>query len=305
MKSLPESFIHTVKTVFTDGEEWLHNLPALIDECEQRWSIKVGAHFKLSYNFVASATRTDGSELVIKLGVPNSQLTSEMAALRLCNGEGMVRLIEGDAEQGILLMERVRPGQMLSELVTDPDEATHVAARVMLQMWRPVPESFRSSLHSLQRWTQGIHEIRQEFAGGTGPYPAWLVENAERIFAEQLATMDEEVLLHGDFHHDNILSANADASEWCIIDPKGVFGERGYEIGQFLLNPNHKLASDPKIQRRRIDIFVDELGLDKQRITRWAAAHAVLSSWWDYDGVSDGWKQTAAVAEVLMGLLKE
>jgi streptomycin 6-kinase len=299
---LPDPFIYTVKTAFAGGEAWLAQLPALIAECEARWALKVGDYFKLSYNFVASATRSDGSEAVLKLGVPNKELTSEIAALRLCNGQGMVRLIEGDAERGALLLARVRPGKMLSEVVSDDDEATRIAARVMRQMWRPVPDEYRPLLHPLQRWTQGIHEIRPEFGGGTGPYPAWLVENAERILIEQLVTLEEEALLHGDFHHDNLLSANVEASTWCIIDPKGVIGERAYEIGQFLLNPTQELALNAKLQRRRIDILADELGLDKLRITRWATAHAVLSSWWDYNGVDDGWRRGVAVAEVLARL---
>lgn len=304
MLSLPSSFTYNIKTVFSNGEAWLNALPSLIAECEERWSIKIGDPFKLSYNFVVPATRADGSEVVLKLGVPNKEFASEIEALRLCAGQGMVRMIEGDGERGILLMERVRPGIMLSELVTDDEQATLIAAQVMRQMWRPVPAEYRPRLHSLQSWTQGIHEIRQRFAGGTGPYPAWLVENAERIFAEQLASMEDEVLLHGDFHHDNVLSANPEATAWCIIDPKGLYGERSYDVGQFLLNPNLKLATDPAVQRRRIDILTAELGLDKQRVTRWAAAHAVLSSWWDYNGIDDGWKGGAAVAEVLAGLIR-
>lgn len=304
MQPLPEHFVYTIKTVFDDGEAWLERLPALIVECEALWAIRVGDPFKLSYNFVAPAIRADGSDVVLKLGVPNKELTSEIAALRLCDGQGMVRLIEGDSERGIVLMERVRPGKMLSELVTDDEKATQIAAGVMRQMWRPVPAEFRSQLHSLQRWTRGIHEIREQFNGGTGPYPSWLVEKAERIFAENLASMEEAVLLHGDFHHDNVLSANLEATEWCIIDPKGLYGERSYDVGQFLLNPNQELATNSKIQRRRIDILCAELSLDKARVTRWAAAHAVLSSWWDYNEVDDGWKRGLAVAEVLMELVK-
>ena len=305
MQPLPEHFVYTIKTVFEGGEAWLERLPALIAECEARWSIQVGDPFKLSYNFVAPAVRADGSEVVLKFGVPNKELTSEIAALRLCDGQGMVRLIEGDSERGLVLMERVRPGKMLSELVRDDEQATQIAARVMRQLWRPVPTEFRAQLHSLQRWTRGIHEIREQFNGGTGPYPSWLVERAERIFAENLASMEEEVLLHGDFHHDNVLSANPEATAWCIIDPKGLYGERSYDVGQFLLNPSQELATNPKVQRRRIDILCAELGLDKMRVTRWAAAHAVLSSWWDYNEVDEGWKRGAAVAEVLMELVKE
>lgn len=300
---LPESFIRTITTVFDDGAAWLEELPALIAECEARWAIQLSPSFKLSYNFVAPATRSDGSEVVLKLGVPNKELTSEMAALRLSNGEGLVRLIESDPARGIILMERVRPGKMLAEAVSDDVAATRIAASVMRQMWRPVPAEFQPTLHPLHRWTGGIHELRKEFAGGTGPYPPYLVEMAEHIFAENLASIDEKMLLHGDFHHFNILSSNEAATQWTIIDPKGLVGERAYDAGQFLLNPTPELANDPAVQRRRIDIFADELGFDKQRITRWAAAHAVLSSWWDYDGVNDSWRNALATAEVLRGLL--
>ncbi len=40
--------------------------------------------------------------------------------------------------------------------------------------------------------------------------------------------------MHGDFHHFNILSSERG---WLVIDPKGVIGPAGYEVGPLLINP--------------------------------------------------------------------
>jgi len=61
------------------------------------------------------------------------------------------------------------------------------------------------------------------FDGGTGPLPAHLVEEAERLFEELIVSMDEATLLHGDLHHDNILAA--ERQPWLALDPKGLVGE--------------------------------------------------------------------------------
>lgn len=42
------------------------------------------------------------------------------------------------------------------------------------------------------------------------------------------------MLLHGDFHHDNILLSNN--GDYVIIDPKGVIGDPVFDIPRFILN---------------------------------------------------------------------
>jgi streptomycin 6-kinase len=60
-----------------------------------------------------------------------------------------------------------------------------------------------------------------------GLFPWRLVELAEALFAELLASTQQEMLLHGDLHHTNILTAGR--QPWLAIDPKGVIGEPAYE----------------------------------------------------------------------------
>jgi streptomycin 6-kinase len=108
------------------------------------------------------------------------------------------------------------------------------------------------------------------------------------------------VLLHADFHHDNILSAQREP--WLTIDPKGMIGDAGYEVGPFLLNPDPHagVAKSPRLLARRLDILADELGYDRERLRLWGIAHAVLSACWSAENNGTGWQNAIQGAEYLM-----
>jgi streptomycin 6-kinase len=299
MRNLPPNFVQTQQELYGDrGLAWLENLPQLIAECEKRWSLTVHTHVDgLSYNFVAPAVRADGMRLMLKLGVPNQELNTEIEALRLYDGRGICRLIDADAEQGILLLERLQPGVMLST-VDDDEQATRIAAGVMRQMWRPAPAVH--GFPTAARWANGLERLRAEFGGGTGPFPGRLVEQAERLYTELLASSAEPMLLHGDLHHFNILTA--ERQPWLAIDPKGVVGEPAYELGALLRNPTDKLVMDRKVQGRRVELLASELAIDRQRILGWGIAQAVLSGWWSYEDHGYGWEPMMSLAELLAAL---
>ncbi len=130
MLDLPPNFIQTIQNTFQGkGQHWLESLPDLLEEASHRWGLTdIQPVSNLSYNFVALALsgasdsersrraaqsirpsttpphspwravpgRASGSaqeRVVLKLGVPNRELTSEIAALRLYDGRGACRLI--------------------------------------------------------------------------------------------------------------------------------------------------------------------------------------------------------------------
>ncbi|HNA55853.1 MAG TPA: aminoglycoside phosphotransferase family protein, partial [Anaerolineales bacterium] len=174
---LPETFISTIKNVYKrDGERFLAVLPVLIDEVSDRWGLtKVTPVPNLSFNFVAFANRGD-DEVILKMGVPNPELTSEMTALKLFNGDGACQLLEHDEKRGLLLLERLKPGKMLAEL-EDDEERTIIAAEVMSKLWRKVPSD--NKFIKLSDWFTGLKKIRPHFDGGTGPFPKKLLERVE------------------------------------------------------------------------------------------------------------------------------
>ena len=156
-------FIRTIEETFGDaGSNWLDSLPEIIAVCEHHWSLEVSPPYApLSYNYVAPARRSDGSELVLTIGVPRPELEREIEALRLYDGRGSVRLLDAKPKQGILLLERLRPGCMLAGLCPDnDDEATRIAAGVMRLLWRPVTPDHK--FKKVEAWFDGLNRLRNE-----------------------------------------------------------------------------------------------------------------------------------------------
>ncbi|MFH1086661.1 MAG: aminoglycoside phosphotransferase family protein [Chloroflexota bacterium] len=310
--SLPSEFAQRILGVYpAGGRAWLRDLPALLDEIAARWTLTAGPPLeRLSYNYVTAATLADGGLAILKLGVPNPELTSEIATLAFYGGRGAARLLAADADRGALLMERLIPGQRLADTLAHADDAsdiraTEIAMAVMRALWRPTPAPPEEPgpYLTVERWGRGFARMRQRFGGGSGPIPAHLADRAERLYTELAGSQGERVLLHGDLHHENILSAGR--APWLAIDPKGVIGERAYEVGALLRNPWPRLlrwADLARTQRRRLNQLAEGLGLDRQRLLGWAIAQAVLSAWWcieDSAGDVDRW---VALAEVFAAL---
>ena len=130
--SVSDAFARTQADVHGEqGAAWLAHLADLLDACGRRWSLTILEPYpNLSYNYVAPAVMAGGAEVVLKVGVPHPELLSEMDALRLYEGRGMVRLLACDREQGVMLLERLKPGTPVLDLCDDEKE-TAIAAGVM------------------------------------------------------------------------------------------------------------------------------------------------------------------------------
>lgn len=284
------------------GAAWVAGLPALIADLEARWGLRALPPFpNLSYNYAAPAELADGTPAVLKLGVPGPELLSEMAALGHFGGHGCVRLLACEPELGAMLLERLRPGTMLSTMADD-EAATRIAANVMLDLWRPPPAEHR--FPQAAEWASGLGRLRALFDGGTGPLPERLVVAAEGYFKELLAAGAEPVLLHGDLHHFNILSS--ERASWLAIDPKGLVGDRGYEVGALLHNPVGSCLDVPDPAgklARRVSTLAEMLTMERQRVAMWGMAMAVLSAWWSLEDANEVDHEVLRCAELLDGLV--
>jgi streptomycin 6-kinase len=297
--NLPSPFVKNIHQTFGPaGERWLADLPALLDFAVQHWDLEPGAPVpNLSYNLVISARHRDGNDCILKLGVPDKELTSEIAALRLYDGQGACRLLESDAQKGLLLLERLSPGTMLCDHADDETQ-TAIAAQVMQRLWKPAPAN--EPLITLRGWFDGLDGLRPRFGGGSGPFPKHLVEATESLLPGLFADCTEPVVLHGDCHHFNILKSERG---WLVIDPKGVIGPPEYEPAPLMLNPWSNLAKRPDARRlseRRIAILSERLGFDRQRLWAWAVCHSLLSAWWDLAEDGTGGEFSMACGEMFL-----
>ncbi|MDP9238461.1 MAG: aminoglycoside phosphotransferase family protein [Chloroflexota bacterium] len=291
-------FSQTIISVYGEaGVAWLKALPELRRACEERWDMRIGPPFALSYNYVAPVTLAGGTEAVIKLGPGIAELAHEINALRHFDGRGIVRLLDADPARGVMLLERASPGTPLAEL-GDDESMTDAAADVMLQLWRPPPSAH--SFTTVEDLAAGLRKLRNLFGGGTGPLPADLVEAAESHFRDLLLSTTDPVLLHGDLHHWNIVRAGR--QPWLAIDPKGVVGERGYEAGAFLRNHLLHLPDPKRALAPRVDQLSERLELDREWLIAWGIAHNMLSAWWSVEDHGSGWEAAVSVAQMLKDL---
>ncbi len=301
--AIPDDFARAVVRRYGEtGRAWLDALPATLATCAGRWRVEIGPPFApLTRNYVAAARREGGERVVLKAHAPDGGGANEAAALALFGGRGGVRLREYDPERAVLLIERCDPGTRLRDVsATDDERAVEIACATIRRLRQPPPAGHR--FPAMGDWNAALHRLRPYYGGGTGPFPAALIAEVERLLPELTASAPAPTLLHGDLHHDNILAAG---DGWRAIDPKGLIGDPAYEVAAMLYNPLPDLlrAPDPaRVLARRVAGFAVGLDLDRGRVRGWGIVRATLSAWWSAEAGGAVWAEALTCAELLRGI---
>jgi streptomycin 6-kinase len=231
----------------SDDRPDLEPLVPVAETLAREWGVELGPQFPLSlYSYVASV----GEDAVLKVMVPDEvESLHDGDALALWNGDGAVRLLRQDRERKALLLERIRPGTDIAAL--PEDEATAIAIGVGRKLWRPAGSPFRP-----------VEEhVRRELDRTEGRP---LVPLARELLAA-LEPIRRDTLVHGDFHHHNILDAGG---RYVAIDSKAMLGEPEFDVPAFLWNPLGTEMTLPRTQRRLAAFAA--AGLDEERMRTWA-----------------------------------
>lgn len=288
-----------------DGAQWLTDLPTILQDLARDWDLTIGAPYDLSYHYVTAATCADGTPAVLKLGVPSgTSLAEEAPALAAFDGRGAVRLLRSALDRGALLLEHVTPGWRARDLVPQQDtEATAAAITVMRRLHVPPPS--HCTIPDVLTQATALDDYLATHANGGGPLPRDLVTRAAGLIRDLCASATDHVLLHGDLHHDNILRATREP--WLAIDPHGLIGDPGYEVGQLLFNPDPG-DRDPaltKLAPARIEQLADGLNMPVDRVVAWGFVKAVLSDVWSAEDWTPGadWSPASRALDVAHLLL--
>jgi streptomycin 6-kinase len=279
------------------AQQWLDELPRLIEELSARWQLRLGEPFAaMAYNYVAPASRVDGSAVVLKISPPAGEYADQALALRSFAGRGVSLLLEDWPEKQAMLIERLQPGHFIFDL-EDDEVATREAAKVMRQMWTEPPA--QNNLSTVRGWGEGFKRVRELSKMGKESFPQELLDRAEGVYFDLLSSNGPDRLLHGDFHHWNLISAQR--QPWLAIDPKGLVGEAEYDLGAWLRNAfpaDESIESLKAYTTRRINQFSAELGFDRQRVRAWGYSQSVLSAAWDYEVDLPEWRAGIKIAEL-------
>jgi len=269
----------------SDGKTWLQSLENTVKTYLELWSLtSEGPVGNLSYNYVLKVRDSAGTPLILKLGVPNFDTANEMVTLQAYDGDGCARILKSDPKNGVMLLERLVPGIMLSE-ETDEMIVLENYIKVWKAIRRPVPNG--GSTPTITDWFEGLKRYRE-----TGDVQISMehVLLAEEFFQFVIETSEGPELLHGDLHHENILFS--EHKGWMAIDPKGVAGDPYFDVVSFLVNQLDSKPDPKSILKLRVDTISEQIGLDRERLLKAAIALGTLYVCWGIEDNDPDWEKT-------------
>lgn len=181
-----------------------------------------------SVNLVVRCRSHAYGDVVLKIGRDRSVFT-EFHALSEYDGRRFCKVLEADLERGVILEECVRPGTSLRNAGTLEERLSVFCSLYKGLHIKPAnPEYYPSYMNWVSRITE--YMSRREDCKELYLH----MKKAKEIGLALSSSYSQKMLLHGDFHHDNILLGHD--GNYRIIDPKGVIGDPMFDIPRFLLN---------------------------------------------------------------------
>jgi streptomycin 6-kinase len=272
---IPEAFAQsTVAREGDAGAAWLAELPEIIEDLLARWDCTVDG--EVAYGQVGVVVPVRGAAL--KVSFPHPGNDHEPDAFEAWDGRGAVKLYERDDARYAMLLERAHP----STLFENDEDVVTIAGVLHRRLTIPAPDGLPRLSEQADGWAEAL---RKDAAELDHPLPAAVVDAALAV-VDDLGRNQPEILIHGDFHPRNILSA--DREPWLAIDPKGYVGDPAYDAAIFLRTRAYHLfvgegllAADLLRQlRAELGQFAEASGIDPERINRWLQLIAVQSSFW-------------------------
>ncbi|MGC5331857.1 aminoglycoside phosphotransferase family protein [Micromonospora sp. DT62] len=258
------------------GRRWLARLPTLIAELERRWHITVGAPLAGgTAAYVARARTADGRDAVLKLVLPDPDLTRQVPTMVEARGHGYARLFAHNIERNAMLIEALGPS--LSQLGTPVEQTIEVLCRTLRQAWRTAPWPELTAAPTLDKARQLSELVGRLWEGLGQPCPERVVARALHFAEQRCAAADPQryVVVHGDPHPGNALRVptprTGAESGFVFIDPDGFLGDRAYDLGVVLRDWCAQLsAGDARgTARRYCRPLAGHTGVDEAAIWQW------------------------------------
>lgn len=265
------------------GVVWLAALPQLVLSYLDRWKLTLERVFEPGgqVSLVLYVRREDGSPAVLKLGLPSPESAQEHAALAHWDGRGAVRLLDAAPQDDVMLLERLNGEIPLRSLAES--KAMLEAAGTLQRLWVAPPEG-----HPFRLVSEHVNELcgqlrrRRDLDATAELRP--LMDEALDAAAALLADDTEQLLLHGDFHHGNVLAA--ERAPWLAIDPKPLVGERAYDLAWLAQDRLETLSGVPgpaAAARRRLQRLSEAVEVDPDRLRGWTLFRTVEAGVWSLE----------------------
>ncbi len=243
----------------------------LAQDYVERWRLRPdGAPVRTATSDLVPVRTSDGLPAMLKIARIAEEVRGN-ALMAWWAGSASARVFAQDG--ATLLLERAMgPRSLLALAATDDDAATRVLTETAMRLHSPAPAGL------------GLVPLRDWFTDLTSSADPMHAE-ARRIAIRLLGDPRDEVVLHGDLHHENVLDfGDTDQAAWKAIDPKGLVGESGFDYANLLCNPDGTRHANhaPARLHHRIGIVAAVTGLPFARVRDWHTAWHALSSIWSH-----------------------
>ncbi len=262
-----------IKIYGAKGQQWLDSSPKITAKIAEEHNLSGLAPVNnMTFNYVASGYQND-KPIILKIGMNSKALAKEASCLKAFAKHAVTEVIAHD--NNMIIMQRAVPGSTLKDYFPDNDEeTTNILCTSIKELHKAsIPES-----HNFHHLNELFKTLDQKL-----DIPDEILTKAKHLRDDLLKSITNEVLLHGDLHHDNILQ-NGDS--WLVIDPKGFIGDPAFEPAAYLCNPIPELLQENQpceIIKNRINICSAQLGIDSKRIADWLYAKSVLCWAWSLE----------------------
>ena len=262
-----------------------------------KWELEKLSRIKFSNEnkLYRAIRKRDQLPVVLKFfSDPNSCL-HQANAMIWYDGLGCVKLLDADLEKGVLLVQEAVPGRSLANYFLTKDEYAIQSFLKIIKLLHRKPVKEVTNFEPLITYLQPLF-----LPSKVDP----LARDTMRDVAKQLLlTMTNQVLLHGDLYHGNIVSNSS--SEWIAIDPVGLVGEAAFESAAFICYPVQFLvASDVRAPMiaRRVDQISQALEVERFRLQGWAAVFAMRKACELYEKFNLLSRKWAYLSTVIMSI---
>ena len=278
LQLLPEKVYRNLASLGETGRAWLADLPRCISDIERRWAVKVGKPSRRgSEAFVAEARTVGGQDVVLKIVIPGiDPPRQELRTLRAATGRGYAKLIRADDATNTMLLESL--GAPLHELGFSADRQIEIICAALREAWMPVPKG-QTFATGAEKAAELGPIIESSWSALGKPCCERTIDLALTYAERRRRAFDpaRSVLVHGDAHQWNTLSAPGSATGFKFIDPDGAFAERTFELAIPMREWGSEALNGDRLHlgRHRCRLLAGFTGVEQQPIWEWSVIQCV------------------------------
>lgn len=234
----------------------------------QHWNLQEDGDALYTNSSLLQPVIYEGISAMLKIPIVDEERRALLLLIHWA-GNGAVSVLKHSEDA--VLMERATGVRSLTEMVLTggDDEVNRIICSVAAKL-HGVATGPTLSLIPLSVWFKSLFFSATQLGG--------VFSQCAIIAKMLLAQPVDEVVLHGDIHHGNILDGGEKG--WLAIDPKALYGERAFDFANIFCNPTLAVAIQDGRLSKQLTVVSTAAGLDPKRLLQWVIAWSGLSAAW-------------------------